>query len=167
MLLFWSILAVVWLFNTQQLTSSVFQKDTLNPGQYTIRVHTNAPIVEANTNYWTCNYSGQNAVCKLNITQAVSKVFLSTIKLGERNDKRYVIDYSASDSAVKPEPSIIDTQKLTETVNPNAATTTTVTKPVSQTKLAAKKTGLTTNIVLALLAIILITTWYMIKKRNI
>jgi len=167
MVLFWSILAAVWLFNTQQLTSSVFQKDTLNPGQYTIRVHANAPIVEASTNYWTCNYSGQNAVCKLNITQPVSKVFLSTIKLGERNDKHYIIDYSASDSAVKPEPSIIDTQKLTETVNPNATTTTTVTKPVNQTKLAAKKTGLTTNVVLALLVTILIVTWLITKKRNV
>ncbi len=108
-MILWTLLMITPLFNTQQNTTSLYSKGTINAGSYKIRVHANTLITKAESDYWKCNISGQDAVCGITLPQAKSGIFLSTLTLQKRSDDKYVLDYSNSDEAVRPSPSILNT----------------------------------------------------------
>ena len=152
------LLTVVTLFNPQQSTVSLYNKDTIEPGTYKIRVHANVPIekAEIQTQQGSCNVSWQNAVCTVNFEQPVSKNFIASFKLQKKEDWHYIVDFSNSDEAVRPVPAILNTENLNNNINQtnNSQKNNQI---VTKTVMKNKKTGIETFFIFAFFIILIIT----------
>jgi len=138
------------LFNTQQNTITLFAKDPVAQWIYKERVHANTIIEKAETDYWTCKVSWQDAVCSITIPAGKGwNLFLSTLKLQKRADWDYIVDYSNNDPAIRPTPSIFNSNNLWKVITPSA----TITK-VKSKNIVTKKTWLNLTLLLMLLLLV-------------
>ncbi len=156
----WTLLMITTLFNSTQTSTTLYSKDPITAGKYKVAVHANSPIVKATSDYWSCNVAGQDAVCNINVPWGKSNLFLTTFKLQKRADNHYIVDFSNTDSTIRPNPSIFNNKQVYTWATNTKATTT-----VTNKTMATKKTWLSLTLIMILM-LMLISTYGLLNIRK-